>query len=313
MPLDASKRLHPQAYQALADALAVFHWYKTPFSQMVTSLFAGDRSVLAGMDLTSGTKREVASAVVGRLQSDERQYQAVTMGVLMTMADYDPSFNHLARLEDGADKVATAKAALSEIQRVIGQHKSLVEDAASRRAADAAASASAAQAWSRAQHLEELKTTFYQLNAMVDPNQRGLALEPFLNRLFALFDLDPRAAFTLRGEQIDGAFTFDTDDYLLEARWLRGKVDPKQVRDFAGKVAEKTHRTSGLMLSINGFSTEACNLLHRNGSRLLLADGADLAAVLESALGLDELLLRKRRHAAETGNPYFSARDILGS
>ena len=42
-----------------------------------------------------------------------------------------------------------------------------------------------------------------------------------------------------------------------------------------------------------------------------LADGADLAAVLEGALGLDELLLRKRRHVAETGNPYLGAREML--
>jgi hypothetical protein len=230
---------------------------------------------------------------------------------LITLADYDPSFNHLARLDDGSDKVSSAQSALAEIQRVIGQHKALVQDAAARRAADDAASAAAAQSWARTQDLEALKSDFYALSAMANPRERGLALEPFLNRLLAIFDLDPRAAFALRGEQIDGAFTFDTDDYLLEARWLKTAVDPKQVRDFAGKVAEKAHRTSGLMLSINGFSEEARKLLSRNGSRLLLADGADLAAVLEGAIGLDELLLRKRRHAAETGNPYFSVREIV--
>lgn len=311
MSTDPSKRLHPQAYDALAEGLATFQWYKAPFSQMLTALFAGDSTVLAGIDLSGRTKREIAREVASRLQRDERRFQSVTVGVLMTLADYDPVFKHLARLEDGREKVRVAQDALAEIQRVIGQHKTLVEDAAARRAADAAASAAAAQAWARAQDLEGLKLDFYRLSAMTDPQQRGLALEPFLSRLFALFDLDPRAAFTLKGEQIDGAFTFDTDDYLLEARWLSDMVDPKQVRDFAGKVAEKAHRTGGLMISINGFTSEACNLLRRTGSRLLLADGADLAAVLEGALGLDELLLRKRRHAAETGNPYLTAREML--
>lgn len=311
MSANPSKRLHPQAYDALAEGVASFQWYKAPFSQMMTSLFAGDSSVLAGIDLQGRTKRDAAREVVSRLQRDERRYQSTTVGVLMTLADYDPEFTHLARLEDGADKVHAAQVALVEIQRVIGQHKTLLEDAEARRAAEAAASAAAAQAWARAQDLEALKTDFYQLSAMTDPQRRGLALEPFLNRLFTLFDLDPRAAFSLKGEQIDGAFTFDTDDYLLEARWLTATVDPKQVRDFAGKVAEKAHRTGGLMLSINGFSMEAVNLLRRNGSRLLLADGADLAAVLEGAIGLDELLLRKRRHAAETGNPYMGAREMI--
>lgn len=311
MSADLSKRLHPQAYDALADGLATFQWYKTPFSQMMTSLFADDSSVLAGIDLTGRTKREVAREVVSRLQRDERRFQSITVGVLMTLADYDPAFKHLARLEDGTDKVHVAQETLAEIQRVVGQYKTLVEGAAARKAADAAASAAAAQTWSRTQDLEALKADFYRLSGMTDPQQRGLALEPFLTRLFTLFDLDPRAAFALKGEQIDGAFTFDTDDYLLEARWLSGRVDPKQVRDFAGKVAEKTHRTGGLMISINGFTSEACNLLRRSGSRLLLADGADLAAVLEGAIGLDELLLRKRRHAAETGNPYLSAQEMM--
>lgn len=309
--MEPAKRLHPQAYDALAEGLASFQWYKPSFTQMVTSLFAGDATVLAGIDMTGRTKREAAREIVGRLQADERRFRSLTIGVLITLADYDPSFKHLARLDDGPDKVTAAKNALAEIQRVIGQHRALVDDAAARQAADAATSAAAAQAWARTQDLEALKSDFYGLSAMANPRERGLALEPFLNRLFALFDLDPRAAFALKGEQIDGAFTFDTDDYLLEARWLNTRVDPKQVRDFAGKVAEKAHRTSGLMLSINGFSVEACNLLSRNGSRLLLADGADLAAVLEGAIGLDELLLRKRRHAAETGNPYLSVREIL--
>lgn len=310
MSVDPSQRLHPQVYDALAEALATFEWYKAPYSRMLTSLFAGDSSVLAGIDLASRTKREAAHEVVSRLQRDERRFQSLTVGVLMTLADYNPAFKNLARLEDGRDKVQTAQDALVEIQRVIGQYKTLVECAAARKAADAAASAAAAQTWARTQDLEAMKADFYRLSAMTDAQRRGLALEPFLNRLFALFDLDPRASFALKGEQIDGAFTFDTDDYLLEARWLIKKVDPKQIRDFAGKVAEKMHRTGGLMISVNGFSTEAVNVLQRNGSRLLLADGADLAAVLEGALGLDELLLRKRRHAAETGDPYLSAREM---
>ena len=40
-------------------------------------------------------------------------------------------------------------------------------------------------------------------------------------------------------------------------------------------------------------------------------DGSDLMVVLEGALRMDEVLLRKRRHAAETGDPYFRAADML--
>lgn len=34
-------------------------------------------------------------------------------------------------------------------------------------------------------------------------------------------------------------------------------------------------------------------------------------AVLDGRIGLDELLLRKRRHAAETGHPWLTAAQAL--
>jgi hypothetical protein len=40
-------------------------------------------------------------------------------------------------------------------------------------------------------------------------------------------------------------------------------------------------------------------------------DGADLMAVLEERIGLPQLLLRKRRHAAQTGNILLKSADIL--
>ena len=49
MSADPNKRLHPQAYDALAEGLATFQWYKPPFSQMLTSLFSADSTVLAGI------------------------------------------------------------------------------------------------------------------------------------------------------------------------------------------------------------------------------------------------------------------------
>ena len=62
---------------------------------------------------------------------------------------------------------------------------------------------------------------------------------------------------------------------------------------------------------MEGYTPGAVDVLRGRGTRLLLADGSDLMAVLEGAIRLEELLLRKRRHAAETGDPYLSAREIF--
>jgi len=65
-----------------------------------------------------------------------------------------------------------------------------------------------------------------------------------------------------------------------------------------------------LFLSINGFSSEGIRA-HSSGKKvLLLMDGGDLTAVLEGRIDLKELLARKRRHAARTGEIYLTYRDM---
>ncbi|MEJ2167793.1 MAG: hypothetical protein P8X90_19900 [Desulfobacterales bacterium] len=43
--------------------------------------------------------------------------------------------------------------------------------------------------------LEELKVKFYTIAMSANHHQRGYDLEPFLNELFILFDLDPQILF----------------------------------------------------------------------------------------------------------------------
>lgn len=65
------------------------------------------------------------------------------------------------------------------------------------------------------QRLEEIKIEFYQLVSSTDMQARGFKLEKIIKDLFTLFDLDPKASFRIQGEQIDGAFTFENNDYLF--------------------------------------------------------------------------------------------------
>jgi hypothetical protein len=53
----------------------------------------------------------------------------------------------------------------------------------------------------------------------LSPQERGLRFERFLSKLFAAYQLAPRGAFRLVGEQIDGSFLLHAETYLLEAKW----------------------------------------------------------------------------------------------
>lgn len=104
--------------------------------------------------------------------------------------------------------------------------------------------------------LDELNQKFMDIAISSDAQKRGYGLEKLLNELFTLFDLDPKASFKITGEQIDGAFTFKDDDFLLEARWVKQPINASDLYSFAGKINGKRKNTLGLFVSMDGFSNE---------------------------------------------------------
>ena len=159
--------------------------------------------------------------------------------------------------------------------------------------------------------MQAMAAEYRDLLRSQDPQGRGYKLERILKGLFELFDLDPKASFKVVGEQIDGAFTFDNTDFLLEAKWQQDPVRASDLDALAGKLSRKLDNTLGLYLSINGYSEDGVRA-HSSGRRLLLLmDGSDLMAVMEGRMDLVQLLLRKRRAAAQSGNIYLRIHEIL--
>jgi hypothetical protein len=305
-----AQRIAPEAYPALADALAVIYWRKWHLRRFLQAELASVPELLAGIDWTGRPKRVSVGQLVDRLIASEQRLRDVTVGLMVTVAGFD-DFSHLLREEEGPAKATEARAAVTRVRRFAGRHAELVaeREAASRQRA--AAAAAAATHRELAAQLTALQQRLWALEGEQDPRRRGLQLERFLYDLFRLFDLEPRGPFVLSGEQIDGAFSFDTDDYLLEARWRRQQAAPADLAVFERKVSTKTHKTSGLFVSMHGFSKAAVDKFTGVGTCLLLAEGSDLVAVVEGRIDLGELLTRKRRHAAETGCPLLTAAQIL--
>jgi hypothetical protein len=305
-----TKKLSEPAWDALTEALATFYWYKSDLKAFLYRQLRDSHDVLARLDFGL-SKRQIASSLVGLLAREETRHQAVAIDLLVALGKFDPTFPRLAALDDGAAKVQQAKAAHAAVGQVIGQYSELAEqrerlqrELDEHKAEDAARRSHDAK-------LSELRDAFLAMHTMTDPHERGRRLEQFLNSLFALHDLGPRAAYNLQHQQIDGAFTFDTDDYLLEARWWKTPMQPADVHPFKAKVESKAKHTFGLFISVNGFTSGAVEL-YSQATSVIFMDGADLLPVLEGRVDLAEVLLRKRRHAAETGNPMLRVAQMLG-
>ena len=292
--MSAFKKLSEPAWQALEHAMSTYYWFKREFETFVRVNFAEAPDALAVVNFGE-TKRIATSQLISALRLDERKYQTAVIDALVALGEFDPEFPHLARLEGGPERVAEAKTAYDAVRKVIAQYSELAASMESaRRLHD--------------DRLDRLRQQFMEMHGSANtPQERGLEFERFLNSLFELWDLNPRAAYSIEHEQIDGAFTFRTDDYLLEARWRAELFQPKDLNDFRVKVDGKARNTLGLYVSVSGFTEGAIKLHSRGQTPLILMDGTDLVPILEGRIALVEVLERKRRHAAETGNPMYRA------
>lgn len=305
---DSTKRIAPAAIQSLKEALTYAYWYKSDLQSFLTHTIS-DSNILARLDW-GGYKRNIVATLVDHLAQNEDVYQRQLLR-LMTETANITDFSHLARLDDGADKVAKAESAVAALRNQIKGHRDLIaeKEDIERRRAEAHQKMMAVTAVK--DRIDQLTKEYFALLGSDNPQQRGFKLEKILRELFEIFDLDPKASFRIVGEQIDGAFTFETTDYLLEAKWQKDPVGADNLDGLAGKLSRKLDNTLGLFLSINGFSEDGVKA-HSSGRRLMiLMDGSDLMAVLEGRIDLIQLLLRKRREASQTGNIYLRIHEIL--
>lgn len=164
-----------------------------------------------------------------------------------------------------------------------------------------------------AKSVEELLERFLILNGMADRQRAGRELERLLHDLFAAFELDPRGAFVVVGEQIDGSILFDGSSYLVEAKWEDGQVGLAPLMTFREKVSGKSSMTYGIFLSMNGYTDGARDGITRGKQpNFLMLDGRHLYAVLNREINLLKLLRDLRRELADKGRPYVPLPELMG-
>ncbi len=302
-----TKRMSPAVLPPLKEALSLAFWYKRDLRPFLST--ALDDAPLVGQLDWTDYKRNIVHQLVDALATNQSRYFEQLLNLCLSTAEIeDPSW--LKRVEDGQRKYDEALQALRSLRTLVEPlraERSQAEEAERRRREEYARAE--VQRAIRVK-LDELKALLYAITSQ-DPPARGYSLEKLLNQLFALFDIDTKAAFRIEGEQIDGAFTFEGTEFLLEAKWTRDKSSVSDLDAFTGKINRKLENTLGVYISINGFEKTAISTHSQNRPTLFLMDGSDLNAVLDDRIGLPELLTRKRQRAAHTGEIMISAYQLL--
>jgi hypothetical protein len=153
-----------------------------------------------------------------------------------------------------------------------------------------------------------------QLNGLMPlaGQERGYAFERFLNELFGAFQLAPRGSFRLVGEQIDGAFEFRGNTYLVEARWRDARAAEADLLVLQGKVEGKAMWSRGFFISWAGFTEEGLEAFRR-GKRtsVICMDGLELWQVVDGRLDLRRVIEAKARRAAEENIAFAPIRNLF--
>lgn len=297
------KKLSLEAWEALGEVLATRWWYKRSFEKGVRRLFQDHPELVANIAFQVLTKREVVDSIIIRAQGQERMCHDTLIQVMIELADTRPDSLTDYR-DDQAEKKRAALNAIEHLKQIVAPFR---EEVAQRERLEREMLAHAEAKQRRdsfdAAH-EDLLATFFALEKDPDRRKAGKGLERLIADLADLYDLNPTPDYSLANEQIDGAFTFDHDGYIVEAKWLNEPVGRSEGDVFTAKVRRKGRNTLGLFVSVNGFSADF-KQIYREGSCFITMDGSDLYNVLSQRVSFDDLLRAKKRHLDETGSCFM--------
>lgn len=301
-------RISVVGMQYLKEALCNIYWYKKDLKSFLLNC-TNNKAIIMNTNWEN-VKRQIVSDVIDEMVNNEERYLGDIRRILNEVSQMN-SFSHLEHLEDGKKKAEKAKISVADLRNFIKDHDAKAREIDKEKEARVKKLEQIREQQGVLLRLDQIKEKYIQLTMSKRYQNRGFDLEKVLYDLFELFDLDPKASFRNTGEQIDGAFTLEGTDYLFEAKWQSYLVNASDLDAFSGKVRRKLDNTLGLFLSINGFSKDAVQLYSLGRSSILLMDGADLLSVLDNRIDMSSLIIRKRRHAAQTGNVYLPVNKIL--
>jgi len=294
-----SKKISPQAILALKEALSTIFWKRDELREFVKHTISN--TAIIGTINWDGNKRVAVKELIERMTNRPDIYKDDLMNLLLAVTDMT-DFSHLKFWDEDGSKTRKAKESVEKLRVQTKGYIQITQEQEDARKRKAETEKRISKNKSLDNELSELKLKFLELSKIKDLQKRGFGLEPFLTELFLLYELNPKGSFKNNGEQIDGAFTFDGTDYLMEAKWKR-QVDRSDLATFCFKVETKLKIAVGLLVTIDGVTKEA---ISPDFKSIIVMDGVDLIAVLDGRVTLPDLLYKKRRKATETGNIYIN-------
>ncbi len=161
-----SKRISSAALHALKEALAYIYWYKSDLRSFLSHSLQ-DSQLIAKLNWDD-YKRNVVGTLVDFLAHNEDVYQRKLLK-LMTDVGKVKDFNHLARIEDGQEKIERAEDSVKALREQIKGLDDILEEEKKVELRREEAHQKMMETTAVKRKLKELKNIYYDLLSSDNP------------------------------------------------------------------------------------------------------------------------------------------------
>ncbi len=306
-----NRKLSSYIIQLTQDACLKSFWYKRALKSFLRQHHISENALSA---LASETKRDFLYRLFDLLvERKDNNGHALILEMAQDLASRR-AFPDLKNVEDSDSKIADAKEAVRVLVGEVQKLDAQLKDETTRDERRTHAAERRRKSIRSAETLDSLKTRFeQQVTPLLGTQNGGYAFEKWFYELVDFFEIDCRRPYhDPDGRQIDGAITLDGTTFLVELKFQRDQAVATDVDSLKAKVDAKADNTMGIMLAISGYSSVAKQGASGRRSTLLLMDHEHLYHVLGGVMRLDELILRVKRHASQTGKAHLPVSDFGG-
>jgi hypothetical protein len=135
----------------------------------------------------------------------------------------------------------------------------------------------------------KLQQRLDDLHAAIGTQQGGYDFQDWFYDLLDFCEIENRRPYMNTGRQIDGSLTLDGTTYLVELKLTASQADATDIDSLRSKVDDKADNTTGVMVSISGYTSTAVIQASGRKTTLLLFDAQHLYLFLAGALSFMRL------------------------
>ena len=301
-------KITPHLISLAYDAALKSFWRKNALKKFLKECHVSDSHISTWASEES--KRDFLDRTFNSLQKSDRGKAAIYQ-LAVFLAD-QTSFPDLLNWEDTAVKLADAKLSVTELKKYLYKQNEEIKSAQEIVAAKIRAREEKTKVQRALTDKAKLDERLKLLHPHIGTQKGGYDFQNWFFDLLDFAEITNRRPYVSNGRQIDGSLTLEGTTYLIELKFTSSQSGSTDIDSLKAKVESKADNTMAIMLSISGYSSVAITEASGKKTSLLLLDAPHIYLYLLGSMKFDEILLRIRRHASQTGESYLPGNKFSG-